>query len=78
MPVYHEYMMFVQDSYGIWYRIPVSKKEKFEEWLEIDKKPSCQIEEGDYDGPNFSDYKCMHPCNYMFKSIEVLKESKNV
>lgn len=77
MTIYYENYMFIQDSDGIWYKIPVSQRNKFEEWIEISNKPSCQFEEGDYNGPNFDDYRCMHPCNYMFKEINVLKEYHN-
>lgn len=76
MPVYHEYVMFIQDDEGHWYKIPVSLKEKFQEWIEYSNKPSCQYEDGDYNGPEFDDYRSMHPCNFMFKEIDVLKETK--
>lgn len=78
MPVYREYVMFIQDDEGHWYKIPASQKEKFEEWIEFCNKPSCQIEEGDWDGPDFDSLRYMHPCNYMFKEIYVLKELKDV
>lgn len=72
----NNYLMFVQDDEGHWYKIPTNLKEQFEEWLEFFNKPSCQFEEGDYNGPDFDKYRSMHPCNYMFKEIHVLKETK--
>ena len=76
MSVYN-YSMFIQDEEGQWYKIPVSQKENFEKWIELNSKPSCQVEDEDFAGlPDFYFSRCMHPCNYMFKDIQVLKESK--
>lgn len=73
----NNYSMFIQDEEGHWYKIHVSQKENFEKWTELCNKPSCQVEDEDYEGlPDFDSHRCMHPCNYMFKDIQVLKESK--
>jgi hypothetical protein len=69
----NEYTMLIQDYDGHWYRIPVSQKENFEEWNEF-----CNNELSDYTGPQFDSYRSLHPCNYMFKEIHVLKEAKDV
>lgn len=71
-------LMFIQDDEGHWFKIKVSQKEKFYEWIEFCNKPSCQVKEEDYDGPDFDKLRCMHPCNYMFKEIFVLKETKDI
>lgn len=70
MPLYHENAMFIQDDEGNWYIIPVSQKEKFKEWIELCNKPSCQVEDENFDDfPDFDSHRCMHPSNYVFKEI---------
>ena len=71
----NNYKMFIQDNAGQWYKILVSDRNKFDEWIEFYDKLSCQFDEGDYDGPNFDKFRCMHPCNYMASDIQVLKEN---
>lgn len=71
----YKYQMFIQDNDGHWYKIFVSDRDKFDEWVELCEKPSCQIEEDDYTGPDFDKFRCMHPCNYMSSDIRVLKEN---
>jgi hypothetical protein len=64
------HFMFIQDENdGHWYKIPVSLKESFYDWQE------SMYTESEWLGCDFDKYRCMHPCNYMFKEIEVLKEN---
>ena len=62
---------FVTDSSGHWFRIPVSYKAEFERYVEIMEN------DGIWDGSDFDRYRSMHPVNYMYANIEVLKESGN-
>jgi hypothetical protein len=65
MPL-EEYFCFVCDKNGLWYKIPVRVKNTFDEFSE-NNNPLIK---------EFSKYRSMHPCNYMFNDIFVLKESK--
>ena len=67
------HLCFVTDNVGHWYKIPVSEKQNFEDWLEITSHD--KHEDSVEFNKCFDDYRCMHPVNYMFKEIEVLKES---
>lgn len=70
------YFCFVTDKQGYWYRIPVKKREEFFDWSENYKKYEKELNLDDLaDVPDFNDYRCMHPINYMFNEIKVLKES---
>jgi hypothetical protein len=65
------YWCFVTDNTGHWYKIPVSKKYDFEEYIHAMENDLI------WDNDDFEKYRCMHPVNYMFKDIEVLKENKD-
>lgn len=71
-----EYFCFLSDTDGLWYRVPVKMRDEFYDW--IDSKLLYVAEEDLESEPYFTDfskYRCLHPCNYMFKSVEVLKET---
>lgn len=57
-------------SNGSWYKIPVELRQQIENDFEM------VLLKNHYhlSSINWDEYKCMHPCNYMFKEIEVLKE----
>lgn len=61
-----EYFCFATDNKGYWYRIPVKLKRIFDDCLE---ENSPVIKE-------FDRYRSLHPVNYMFTDVAVLKESK--
>lgn len=65
-----DYWCFVTDNDGHWYRIPVNTKFQFEKWVEV-----IETIDFTYDDQDFSKYRSMHPINYMFKDVEVLKEN---
>ena len=60
---------FTTDSSGHWFKIPVVYKSIFEDYVD------AMENDKDWKGENFEKYRCMHPVNYMFKEISVLKES---
>ncbi len=60
---------FIEDFDGLWYKIPVSLRGEFCQWLEDIQEYRERLHE------NFDKYRCMHPCNYMFKSVKVLRET---
>jgi hypothetical protein len=60
---------FVTDSSGHWFKIDVSQKQDFEDYVESMENDAC------WEGEDYSQYRCMHPVNYMFPILEVLKES---
>lgn len=62
------YMCFITDGDGHWYKIPVSQRGKFEKYRDSEDDDSLD--------DKFYDYRCEHPSNYMFEKIEELKESK--
>lgn len=64
-----EYLCFVTDDSGHWYKIPVKLKNEFEEYRE------AMENDLDWKGVDFDKYRSMHPVNYMFPVIEVLKEN---
>lgn len=64
------YYCFISDCDRHWYKIPVDKLYAFNEYL-----AAINNKEIEYCEENFEKYRCMHPCNYMFKNVEVLKES---
>jgi hypothetical protein len=73
-----EYVCFVTDSDGYWYKIPVSEKQNFEDWVELIGMRYVTVEDlkrMDEANGRFDDYRCMHPVNYMFKETFVLKEN---
>ena len=67
----NNYYCFITDHDGHWYKIPVDKRNLFDDYLD-----AMANDDIDYNGETFTKYRCMHPCNYMFKNVEVLKESK--
>lgn len=73
----NDYFCFVSDADGVWYRVPVKLREDFYDWTE---SKSNYVAEEDLEAepyfPDFSKYRSLHPCNYMFKTIEVLKETE--
>lgn len=72
-----EYFCFVTDNDGHWYKIPVKLKTKFEDWVEYSATYTEALDRDDLANvPDFDDYRCMHPVNYMFEKILVLKETK--
>lgn len=56
---------FEKDDDGHWYMIDVSDRKTFEKWVQA---------EGDLDGVDFDDCRCMHPSCYMFKEVKEIKE----
>lgn len=60
---------FIQDFDGFWYKIPVSLRDEFSKWLEDFQEYRDRLH------TDFDKYRCLHPCNYMFDSVEVLKEA---
>jgi hypothetical protein len=60
------YYCFVADSGSIWYRIPVIMRNQFYNLLDDNEKELKTM---------FFSYRCLHPINYMFPVVEVLKES---
>jgi hypothetical protein len=76
----NEYFCFVIDHDGHWYKIPVSEKSNFNDWVELTSQRYLTeeiIKRLEETHECFDDYRCMHPVNYMFKEIEVLKENNN-
>jgi len=65
----NNYYCFTTNRVGRWYKIPVNKRNLFDNYVD-----AMENDDKQYDGENFEKYRCMHPCNYMFKNIEVLKE----
>lgn len=62
-------LCFIQDGDSHWYKMPVSKRNEFHDYEE------AMENDLDWTGTDFSQYRCMHPCNYMMAEILVLKES---
>ena len=64
----------MQDSRGLWYKIPLDKRSQIEQYFQniIEKN------DNNYYDSSFDQYICLHPCNYMFKNVEVLKESNQL
>ncbi len=60
---------FVNDSSGHWFKIKVSQKQDFEDYVEAMENDSV------WEGEDYAQYRCMYPTNYMFKEILVLKEN---
>ena len=71
-----EKLCFVTDNDGHWYKIPVSKREDFHEWVEYIESYIDPEDSQDFDFDKYDSYRCMHPTNYMFNDIEVLKENE--
>jgi hypothetical protein len=64
---------FVTDNDGHWYKIPVKHKSLFEEWVE------CMYNDQEWEHEvDFENYRSMHPSNYMFNDVYILKENTNV
>lgn len=61
---------FYQAYTGRWFKIPVLLRPKIEEYFE-------KVQENPYHTSDicWDMFICMHPNNYMFKEIEVLKEN---
>jgi hypothetical protein len=60
---------FVTDQSGHWFKIRVSQKQEFEDYVE------AMENDIDWEGDDYNQYRCMHPVNYMFPIVDVLKES---
>ena len=54
---------FVVDHEGAWYKLPVALRDEFYDYLD------------GISNEDFMKYRCLHPCNYMFSDLQVLKES---
>ena len=62
---------FVHDSSGHWFKIPVSKKSDFDDYVYAAENDL------NWEGEDYEKYRSMHPVNYMFQTVDVLKEVDN-
>ena len=60
---------FVTDHSGHWFKINVSQREDFYDYIETMENDAV------WEGEDYDQYRCMHPVNYMFNEILVLKET---
>jgi len=76
-PFDKENLCFVSDIDGLWYKLPVKLKDDFYDWVDsrMNYVSEEDLEACHQENP-FVKYRCLHPVNYMFKDVSVLKENK--